>query len=129
MIWQSADPYLYLRTTTDGRVICGGEDEEFVDEDERDALTARKTKTLQRKLKQLMPAIDTRVDFAWTGSFGQTDTGLPTIGHIPRTPHCWAALGYGGNGTTYSRIAAEIIAGAINGRPSLDADLYRFKNK
>ena len=26
MIWQSADPYLYLRTTPDGRVICGGED-------------------------------------------------------------------------------------------------------
>ena len=129
MIWQSADPYLYLRTTPDGRVICGGEDEEFVDEDERDALIERKTKTLQHKLKKLMPAIDTRVDFAWAGSFGQTDTGLPTIGHIPRMPHCWAALGYGGNGTTYSRIAAEIIAGAIDGRPSLDADLYGFKSK
>ena len=35
MIWQSADPYLYLRTTTDGRVICGGEDEEFADEKAR----------------------------------------------------------------------------------------------
>jgi glycine/D-amino acid oxidase-like deaminating enzyme len=127
MIWQSADPYLYLRTTADGRVICGGEDEEFSDEAARDALIERKTKTLQRKLGQLMPHIDTQVEFAWTGSFGQTNTGLPMIGPIPRMPNCWAALGYGGNGTTYSRIASEIIAGALNGRPDIDADLYRFR--
>lgn len=127
MIWQSADPYLYLRTTADGRVICGGEDEEFSDEAARDALIDRKTKTLQRKLGQLMPNIDTRVEFAWTGSFGQSDTGLPTIGPIPRMRNCWVALGYGGNGTTYSRIASEVIAGALNGRPDVDADLYRFR--
>lgn len=127
MIWQSADPYLYLRTTADGRVICGGEDEEFADEEKRDALIARKTKTLQRKLGQLMPNLDTRIDFAWTGSFGQSDTGLPSIGRIPRMANCWVALGYGGNGTTYSRIAAEVIAGGLNGRPDVDADLYRFR--
>ena len=127
MIWQSADPYLYVRTTADGRVICGGEDEESLDEDQRDALIGRKTRTLQRKLGQLLPNIDTQADFAWAGSFGQTDTGLPMIGPIPQMPNCWAALGYGGNGTTYSRIAAEIIAGALNGRPVVDADLYRFR--
>ena len=115
MIWEAADPYLYVRTTPDGRVICGGEDEEFSDEEKRDALLARKTATLQRKLKQLLPNIDTRIDFAWTGSFGQSSTGLPTIGPIPRMPNCWAALGYGGNGTTYSRIAADVIAGALAG--------------
>src|SRR4029450_6420323 len=32
MIWEAADPYLYMRTTPDGRVIAGGEDEEFFDE-------------------------------------------------------------------------------------------------
>jgi len=41
--------------------------------------------------------------------------------------NCWAVLGYGCNGTTYSRIAAEVIAGALNGRPVVDADLYRFR--
>ena len=55
MIWEAADPYLYVRTTPEGRVICGGEDEEFSDEEKRDALLARKTATLQRKLKQLLP--------------------------------------------------------------------------
>ncbi len=31
-VWEASDPYLYMRATADGRVICGGEDEEFTDE-------------------------------------------------------------------------------------------------
>jgi glycine/D-amino acid oxidase-like deaminating enzyme len=123
MIWEASDPYLYLRTTTDGRIICGGEDEDFVDEEKRDRLLARKTQTLQNKLGKLMPGISTKIDFAWAGSFGQTDTGLPLIGEIPKMPNCFAALGYGGNGITYSRIAADVITGAVTGNPDCDADL------
>ena len=126
LIWESADPYLYLRTTSDGRIICGGEDEEFSDEAARDALLPRKTATLRRKLSRLFPNVDTTVEFAWTGSFGRTTTGLPIIGKIPRMPCCWAALGYGGNGTTYSRIAADIICGALTGHVDADADLFDF---
>ena len=44
-------------------------------------------------------------------------------------PNCFAALGYGGNGITYSRIAADVITGALTGRPDCDADLYDFKRK
>lgn len=126
MIWEAADPYLYIRTTPEGRVICGGEDEDFSDAEERDALNERKSRTLARKLKRLMPTLDTRSEFAWSGAFGQSRTGLPTIGEIPAMPNCWAALGYGGNGTTYSRIAAEIIRSALAGRRDVDADLYDF---
>jgi glycine/D-amino acid oxidase-like deaminating enzyme len=126
LIWEAADPYLYLRTTPQGRIICGGEDEDFYDEAARDALISSKTTTLRRKLARLIRGADTRVDFAWTGSFGSSSTGLPTIGQIPRLPHCWVALGYGGNGTTYSRIAADVIAGALTARPDTDADLYDF---
>ena len=78
------------------------------------------------RFERLLPGLDSRADFAWTGSFGQSATGLPTIGPIPRMPNCWAALGYGGNGTTYSRIAADIICSAFAGRPDVDADLYGF---
>jgi glycine/D-amino acid oxidase-like deaminating enzyme len=127
LIWEASEPYLYLRTTPDGRVICGGEDEDFSDEEKRDALLPRKTKTLERKLAKMFPDLDPRADYAWTGSFGQSDTGLPTIGAVPGMPHCMVALGYGGNGTTYSRIAADIIAGALTGKPDVDADLYDFR--
>ena len=125
-IWEASDPYLYIRTTSEGRVICGGEDEEISDAKTRDALLSRKTARLRRKLHRLLPRLDTTVEFAWTGAFGETDTGLPIIGLVPEMPHCWIALGYGGNGTTYAAIAADVIAGAIAGRPDVDADLYGF---
>lgn len=125
-IWEAADPYLYLRTTSDGRVICGGGDEDISDDERRDAAIGRKTAMLRRKLHRLFPKLDTTVEYAWTGTFGETSTGLPIIGRVPGMPRCWIALGYGGNGTTYAAIAADIIAGAIAGRPDVDADLYRF---
>ena len=126
MIWEASQPYLYVRPTPDGRILCGGEDEDFSDEEKRDALLARKTRILQRKLGQLIPGADARIEYAWTGSFGASATGLPRIGEVPGSPNCWAALGYGGNGTTYARIAADVISGAFNGRPDVDADLYDF---
>ena len=128
-IWEASDPYLYMRTTPEGRIICGGEDEQFVDEDKRDAMLARKTGTLQRKLVKLLPHVSPKIDFAWAGSFGQSPTGLPTIAPVPGMPHCWVALGYGGNGITYSRIAADVITGALTGHPDVDADLYGFREK
>jgi glycine/D-amino acid oxidase-like deaminating enzyme len=125
-IWEASDPYLYVRTTGERRVICGGEDAEFSDSGDRKALLAAKTKMLQRKLGRLLPQLDTTVDYAWTGAFGETTTGLPIIGPVPGMPNCWVALGYGGNGTTYAAIAADVIVGGIIGRPDIDADLYGF---
>src|SRR6202020_2065032 len=98
------------------------------DEEKRNAFVGRKTKTLERKLSRLLPGIDSRAEFAWAGSFGQTATGLPIIGPVPGMPNCWAAAGYGGNGATYSRIPADIICGARAGRPDVDTNLYGFRH-
>ncbi len=124
LIWEAADPYLYLRTTLDGRVIVGGEDEEFSDEARRDALIPQKIAAIRRKLARLMPALDTRPDFAWAGCFGASATGLPAIGAIPGAARCFSVMGYGGNGITFSVIAAQIIQRAIQGLPDPDADLF-----
>lgn len=127
-IWEASDPYLYLRSTHDGRVICGGEDEDFVDEDKRDALIEKKTTAIQRKLGQLLPQLSTEVDYAWTGTFGASDTGLPTIGPMPDLRNCWTVMGFGGNGITYSRIGAEIIRSGLLGKADPDAELYAFRS-
>jgi glycine/D-amino acid oxidase-like deaminating enzyme len=87
-IWEARDPYLYVRATLDGRVICGGEDEEFADETRRDAKLDQKTKVLEKKLARLLPMIDPCADFAWTASFGQSKTGLPSVGPLPGHPRC-----------------------------------------
>ncbi|UDL88494.1 FAD-binding oxidoreductase [Mesorhizobium sp. PAMC28654] len=125
-IWEASDPYLYMRATTDGRVICGGEDEDFVDEARRDALLAAKSERIAEKLGRLFPQLDTRPQFAWTGSFGTTTTGLPYIGAIPRHPRIHAVMGYGGNGITFSQIASEIVSASINGLDDADAPLFAF---
>jgi glycine/D-amino acid oxidase-like deaminating enzyme len=127
-IWEASETYLYLRTTPDGRVICGGEDEDFADDEKRDALIPKKTAAIRRKLARLFPYLDTTPDFAWAGSFGVSETGLPSIGEIPRHRNCWAVLGFGGNGITYSRIAADIVGAALRGDADPDADLYAFRS-
>jgi len=125
-IWEASDPYLYMRTTPDGRVVAGGEDEDFTDEDKRDALIEMKTRRIGRKLKALFPNLDPEAAFAWAGSFGTTTTGLPIIGPLPRKPRIFAVMGYGGNGITWSRIAAELVASTLAGREDSDTDLFAF---
>jgi glycine/D-amino acid oxidase-like deaminating enzyme len=127
LIWEASEPYLYLRATSDGRVICGGEDEDIADAEKRDALTYRKTKRIEVKLHRLMPGIDSRADVSWTGSFGGSPRGMPTIGAIPRYPRCYAVMGYGGNGITFSMLATQLITAAVLGRKLADAELFAFK--
>ena len=79
-----------------------------------------------RRARSHLDIANARVEFGWAGSFGVTDTGLPKIGRVPEMPNCWAALGYGGNGTTYARIAADVIRGALINKADADADLYGF---
>jgi len=122
-IWEAADPYLYMRVSPDCRVICGGEDEEFSDEAARDALLLPKKVKIERKLKAMFPGLDTRAEFAWCGSFGFSTTGMPTIGAIPGLPNCYVAMGYGGNGITFSMMAAQMLRGLITGTGDPDSDL------
>ena len=124
--WDTGDPYVYGRKTTDNRIVFGGGDEEFYDPDKRDALIGRKTKYLHRKLGDLFPEIETTVDYAWAGSFIETDDGLPYIGTIPQRPHTYFALGYGGNGITFSQLAAGLIVEMIGGRKPKDAEIFAF---
>ena len=126
LIWESGSPYLYLRTTAEGRVIVGGEDEDFVNAKQRDALISQKTRTLVKKFARLFPEIKLEVAFAWAGTFATTKDGLAYLGVHPRFPHTYFALGYGGNGITFSLIAAEIIRDCFLGRKNRDAHIFRF---
>lgn len=124
MIWEASERYLYLRTTSDGRIICGGEDEAFEDETRRDALSPRKVRALEAKLTALLPHVDGAADFQWTGTFGASDTGTPSIGLVPGRRRTLAVLGYGGNGITFSMLAAQIVRGIVTGTGDPDAKLF-----
>ncbi len=126
LISEASKPYLYIRTTPDGRVIAGGEDEPFSVASIRESLLEEKCRVIEEKLRKLLPKIDSRAEFRWSGAFGETDDSLPRIGKIPGSPRCFGVLGYGGNGTTYSMIAAELITSEICNEDDPDCRLFRF---
>jgi glycine/D-amino acid oxidase-like deaminating enzyme len=126
LIWETGHPYLYLRTLPDRRIIVGGEDEPFVNPTRRDSLIGQKERTLIQKFERLFPNAKIKVAYSWAGTFGETKDGLPYIGCSPGKPHVYFALGYGGNGITYSLIAAEIIRDDFLGKPNQDATIFRF---
>ena len=119
MIWEAKQDYNYARTTTDGRIIFGGEDDlAVIEPDARVAATFDKSERLTKSLKSLWPAAETRIDYQWSGTFDTTDDGLPLIGNVPGFANIHAAYGYGGNGITFSFLAAELIARRIAGETS-----------
>jgi glycine/D-amino acid oxidase-like deaminating enzyme len=126
MMWETARPYYYLRTTVDGRAMIGGGDESFLDPRARAALLGFKTRLLERKFRQFFPQIEFETAYAWAGTFGETPDGLPYIGRHAAFPHAYFALGYGGNGVTFSLIAANLIRDLWLGRKNPDAEIYRF---
>lgn len=126
LIWETAEPYFYLRTTTDNRMIIGGEDEEFKDAIKRDRLLPAKIKKLEKQFAQLYPDIPFNTDMAWCGTFSSTKDGLPYIGAWPGRDKMLFALGYGGNGITFSMIAAQVIRNKIQGLPDEREVLFGF---
>ncbi|WP_150295230.1 NAD(P)/FAD-dependent oxidoreductase [Sphingobium estronivorans] len=129
MIWEASDPYLYVRTNGEGRIIAGGEDVAEVREDARDAMIAAKAGTIAAKLEAMLGAGPLSIDRKWAATFGVSPDGLPAIGRSSLMPHVWLAAGYGGNGIAFAALAAELLEGALFDAPDPDAicfDPYRF---
>ncbi len=127
LMWESARPYLYLRSTPDRRLIVGGTDVPFKNAGARDLLLPRQVRRLQEQYLSLFGEELPTVAYAWAGSFAETRDGLPLIGRVPgMNPRLQFALCYGGNGITYSVHAGDIIRAGIEGRPHALDDVFGF---
>jgi glycine/D-amino acid oxidase-like deaminating enzyme len=126
IIWNTADPYLYMRMTQENRIIIGGRDEDFYNPIARDKMLKQKAKQLCNDFKKLFPNVDFIPEFTWTGTFGTTKDSLPFIGTYKKNPHTYFALGFGGNGITFSLIAAELISDSLKGIKNPDASIFSF---
>jgi len=119
LIWEDAKDYLYARTTRAGRIIIGGEDStEMIEPEARDRLIPEKSRLLLKRLAALWPAAKPDIEFRWSGTFDTTADGLPLIGPVPGAKGVFAAYGYGGNGITFSFVAARLIGDLIAGKTS-----------
>lgn len=126
LIWETSRPYIYLRTTPDKRIIMGGGDERFTTAQARDRRLTKKVKELALKFGEMFPLISMEPAFSWAGTFAESPDGLPRIG----TPGDWDRahyiMGYGGNGMTFSMLAAEIVTGEITGDLPAYAQAFSF---
>lgn len=116
LFWNTDNPYLYMRTSDDGRFLIGGEDEEFRNPVKRDALLAQKEKQLVKTFLGMFPKIAFRPDFVWAGTFGSTKDGLPYIGEHQTFPRSYFVLGFGGNGITFSATGMDMVAAWLQGK-------------
>jgi len=126
LIWETADPYMYFRIVSGNRILIGGKDDKFHNPAIRDSRLKRKTKMLLHSFSRKMQHVPVRSDFSWCGAFVVTKDGLPYIGSIPERSHTYFALGYGGNGITFSVIAAQVISDLILTGKSAHDDLFSF---
>jgi glycine/D-amino acid oxidase-like deaminating enzyme len=117
MLWESARPYLYMRATSDARLVIGGEDDAIDIPVRRDARVDGKARKLMKKVAGLFPHLPLQPAFAWAGTFAETKDGLPFFGpHAEHGPRVHFAMAYGGNGITYSMLGAGLLRALIERR-------------
>jgi glycine/D-amino acid oxidase-like deaminating enzyme len=122
-IWETARPYLYMRTTMEGRVIIGGLDEEVEHPIDGERERSKRINKLYDKLTAHFPMLNVPFEYEWSATFGESRDNLPFVGEDPAISGLYYCLGYGGNGTVYSMIASHIIRDLISGQSHPLADI------
>lgn len=116
------DPYHYYRTQDiDGEkyFIAGGEDHKTGHEENTEACF-QKLEAHVRKYFDVKEVVT-----KWSSQYFEPADGLAYIGNLPGNPdNVYVATGYGGNGITYSGIAATILTDLITKKESPYAELF-----
>jgi len=116
------DPYHYYRTQIiDGKkyLIVGGEDHKTAHEENTEGCFNR----LEAHVRKYFDVKE--VEFNWSSQYFEPADGLAYIGHLPGNPdNVLVATGYGGNGMTYSHIAATTLTDLIIKGESQYAKLF-----
>ncbi|WML49101.1 FAD-dependent oxidoreductase [Neobacillus sp. PS3-34] len=124
LLWETARPYLYLRTTADNRIIIGGLDDNTNYPEDRDSKLIHKRDKLVDEFNKMFPAIHFEPEYYLTAFYGGTTDGLPIIGIYDEYPNSYFLLAFGDNGTVYSQMLAKIIVEDIIKGNSPNLELY-----
>ena len=116
------DPYNYYRTQLiDGvpYLIVGGFDHKTGHEEN----TEQCFRELESLVRRHFDVSD--ITHKWSSQYFDSADGLPYIGHLPGHPnHVYVATGYGGNGITYSQVAAIVFKAMLLGEESPYTSLF-----
>ncbi|MBM7579202.1 NAD(P)/FAD-dependent oxidoreductase [Jeotgalibacillus terrae] len=115
LIWETKRPYFYMRTTEEGRIIAGGLDEDKMDANVSDEKLHDRGARLVERIKEHFPDLDIHAEYTWSAAFGESEDGLPFIGKDPEQEGIYYCLGFGGNGTVYSKLGAKMLCEMLHG--------------
>ncbi len=101
------EPYHYFRTQEiDGKryLIAGGKDHKTGEEEN----TNKQFRELEAIIRKSYAVKE--ITHNWSSQYYEPADGLPYIGHLPGfSDNIYVATGFGGNGMTYSGIAAQVL--------------------
>ncbi|MFT5871223.1 MAG: glycine/D-amino acid oxidase-like deaminating enzyme [Clostridium sp.] len=132
LIRDNDDPYNYLRTTEDNRLIIGGEDITFVPDIFNEKAAKGKYAILEQRLKAMFKNIkDIEVEYKYCGAFASTKDNLGFLGPDPNNNKLWFCLGYGANGILFAILGGMMLSDLYLGIENEDLKLFkvdRFDN-
>lgn len=129
LIWETKRPYLYIRSTVEGRLVVGGLDEDKSEAPHSEEIIQKRAENLLHQAKELFPNYDIQIEYAYAASFGESVDNIPFIGEHPDHPNQYYLLGYGGNGTVYSMLGSLILKDLIMGNRNEDVELVQLERK
>ncbi|PLS02267.1 NAD(P)/FAD-dependent oxidoreductase [Neobacillus cucumis] len=124
LLWETARPYLFMRTTADNRIIIGGLDDNTTYPDDRDSKLMNKKDKLIEEFSNQFPDIHVKPEYYLAALYGGTVDGLPIIGVYDEYPNTYFLFAFGDNGTVYSQLLAKLIVEDIVEGSSPDMALY-----
>lgn len=132
LIRDNKNPYNYLRTTIDNRIIIGGEDINFIPDINNEKEVSKKYYILEQHLKNMFPNIkDIEIEYKYCGAFTSTKDNLGFIGKDPKNDKLWFNLGYGANGILFAILGGIMLSKLYLGEVDENLKLFnvdRFDN-
>lgn len=125
LIRDNESRYNYFRTTSDNRIIAGGEDTPFTD-NFNPKIAIEKYNILEQRLKNMFNEINNiKIEYKYCGAFASTKDNLGFIGKDPNKDKLWYVLGYGANGILFAILGGLMLPKLYKGE--VDEYLKYFK--
>ncbi len=126
LIRDNSEPYFYYRTTSDCRIIAGGQDIDFEPNIFNEKVAQEKYEIIESRLKAMFPKIpNIEIEYEYCGCFTSTPDNLGFIGPDLQHKQLWYCLGYGANGILFDILGAKMLTKLY--RDEVDPNMRLFK--
>jgi glycine/D-amino acid oxidase-like deaminating enzyme/Rieske Fe-S protein len=116
LLYDMYDPYHYIRSQKingETYLIVGGEDHKTAHEENTEKCFLHLENYIRKHFQV------TEISNKWSSQYYEPVDGLPYIGHFPgHAKNVFVATGFGGNGMTYSHVAAITLSRLLLGEPT-----------